>query len=328
MSRSRKAVIVLLAIVAVGMATWRWWGHSVAVQPVKLRGAVLVRSDDVDKQIPIAGVRVSVSGGLASRKTWSSANGFFDLTLDDKVKAGQPVILQFRDPQYQPLDLTVFAGDRLALARMVPIVESSPVPASSARTVVSDVKIRYLTQTTTLMNVGSVVKTFRVVNTANVPCNRRYPCSPDEKWKATIGSATLEAPGGNIFANGRVSCIAGPCPFTKIRYDGFSRGGPMLRVEVMDWSSTTTFLFEAEVFQSMIGDSVRYSYPVIFGQTLHFTVPADAEGLCIEADLNRQSIVFPLGPEPLLSWASCTESASADHAELFQCELKPDYGFK
>ena len=106
------------------------------------------------------------------------------------------------------------------------------------------------------------------------------------------------------------------------------RGGPTLRVEVLDWSSTTTFLFEAEVFHSMIGDSVRYSYPVIFGQTLHFTVPADAEGLCMEADLNRQSIVFPLGPEPLLSWASCTESASADHAELYQCELKPDYGFK
>ena len=49
-------------------------------------------------------------------------------------------------------------------------------------------------------------------------------------------------------------------------------------MEVLDWSDTTTFLFEAEVFRSMTSDSVRLSYPVIFGQALHFAVPANAEG--------------------------------------------------
>jgi hypothetical protein len=78
----------------------------------------------------------------------------------------------------------------------------------------------------------------------------------------------------------------------------------------------------------MISDSELVSYPLIFGQTLHFTVPADAEGVCIEADLNRDHIVFPLGPEPRLSWASCTAFVNPDHTKLYRCELKPGYGLK
>ena len=142
-----------------------------------------------------------------------------------------------------------------------------------------------------------------------------------------MGSANLEAPKGSFFSNARVSCIAGPCPFTKIRHDGFSRGGPSVRVEVLDWSGTTTFLFEAEVFRLMMSNSVRSSYPVIFGRAFHFTVPANAEGLCIEADVSRQPVIFPLGPALRLSWASCTESVNPDHSEVYNCELKPGYGF-
>ena len=170
----------------------------------------------------------------------------------------------------------------------------------------SNVKIRYTVKTSTVLNVGSTLKTFHVVNSGNVPCNGRYPCSPDGKWQAAVGFSSLEAPGGDFFSNARVSCIAGPCSFTKIRNDGFSRGGPSVRVEVLDWSNTTTFLFEAEVFRSMTSNSVRLSYPVIFDQALHFTVPANAEGICVEADINRQPIIFPLGPQLKLSWATCS----------------------
>lgn len=328
MSRSRKAVIVLLPVVAAGIAVALLVKSSVAVRPVIVRGAVLVRSDDVDKQIPIPDVRVSVQGGLARRDAWSGPTGFFELTLGKQVKAGQLIILQFRHPQYMPLDVTVLAGERLNLAWMVPIAEFNPPEPDLQRTVVSNVKIRYTTKTTTLVNVGSVAKTFRVVNTGDVPCNGRYPCSPDEKWKATVGSATLTAPDGDFYSNARVSCIAGPCPFTRIRHDAFSGGGHTIRVEVLNWSSTTTFLFEAELYLSMTGDRVTVSYPVIFGQTLHFTVPADAEGVCIEADINRELIVFPLGPELRLSWAACAESSNPGHTNLYQCELNPAYGFQ
>jgi hypothetical protein len=328
MSRTRKAVVVVLMIAMAGSvaALLRIYFHR--PQPITLKGTVLVSSADVDKRVPIPGVSVTVAGDLLIREGWSSSTGFFEVTLRKPVEAAQLVTLQFRHPQYQPVDLPVSADDRLYVVRMVPIEQPSRPDASASHVVVSDIKVRYTIKTTTSLNVGSVVKTFRVVNAANVPCNDRWPCSPDGKWKAAVGSASLEASGGNVFSKARVSCIAGPCPFTSIRSDGFSGGGPTISVTVLNWSDTTTFLFEAEVFHTMISDNVRFSYPVIFGQTVHFTVPADAEGVCIEADLNRDHIVFPLGPEPRLSWASCTARVNPDHTKLYGCELKPGYGLR
>ena len=66
---------------------------------------------------------------------------------------------------------------------------------------------------------------LRVVNAANVPCNGRWPCSPEGKWKGRLARATVEAPGGSVLSKARVSCIARPCPFTSIRSDRFSGGG-------------------------------------------------------------------------------------------------------
>jgi hypothetical protein len=327
MGRAGKVVIVLSAVVAAGAAVQLLLNHFLAPQPVTLEGAVLVRSIDVDKQVPIPDVRVTVGDDPAERSARSDPTGFFKLTLSRQFKIGQPIILQFRHPEYMPLNRSVLAGDRLCVARMVPLAESSPALSNSPQVLVSNITIRYSAKTTTLLNAGSVVKTFRVVNSGNVPCNGHYPCSPDGKWKATIGSANLDAPGGDVFSNARVSCIAGPCPFTRISSDGFSRGGSSLHVAILSWSDTTTFLFEAEVFRLMVSGSVRVSYPVIFGRTLHFTLPADAEGVYFEADIDRDSIVFPLGPEPILSWAACTESLT-DHTKVYQCELKPGYRFK
>ena len=327
MSRNRKAITLLLIMVGIGSATGLLLTLFRKAGPETLEGAVIARSDSVDKQAPIPDVRISIAGGLAKRDTYSGPTGFFELTLGNHMKAGQPVTLQFRHPQYMPLDVTTVVSDRLIVVQMVPMDEFGGEQVSIPQAVVSNVKIRYTIKTTTMLNVGSTLKTFHVVNTGNVPCKGRYPCSPDGKWQAAVASATLEAPSGDYFANARVSCIAGPCPFTKIRHDGFSRGGPAVRVEVLDWAGTTTFLFEAEVFRSMISDSVRSSYPVNFGQAFHFTVPANAEGLCIEADINRQPVVFPLGPALRLSWASCTESVNPDHTEVFNCELKPGYHF-
>ena len=46
----------------------------------------------------------------------------------------------------------------------------------------------------------------------------------------------------------------------------------------------------------MVTDYVRRSYPVIFDRALNFTLPAAAEGVCIQAEVNGEAIVFPLGP--------------------------------
>ena len=66
----------------------------------------------------------------------------------------------------------------------------------------------------------------------------------------------------------------------------------------------------------------------MFGDAMEFTLPANAEGPCIEAELNGTDIVFPLGPAMRLSWAECVVDVSPDHTKLFQCELKPGYAFR
>jgi hypothetical protein len=99
-------------------------------------------------------------------------------------------------------------------------------------------------------------------------------------------------------------------------------------VTARDWSDTTTFLLEAEVFRSMVSQIVHESYPVIFGDGLNFTLPAAAEGVSIEAELDGQTIIFPLGPALLLSWANCNARVNPDQTRVYRCDLKPGYHFQ
>ena len=161
----------------------------------------------------------------------------------------------------------------------------------------ANIRVRYSVKATTTINIGSTAKTLEVVNTGNVPCDGRTPCSPDGKWKAAIGSISLNAGDGQEFQNVRVSCIAGPCPFTKIESEGFARGGPKIDVSVRAWSDTVTFLVEAEVVHTMLSEAIRRAYPSIFGRDMTFTLPPTGQGPSIEAEVNGLEIVFPLGPD-------------------------------
>src|SRR5690606_25355390 len=136
----------------------------------------------------------------------------------------------------------------------------------------------YGVKNTTIVNIGSAVKLFEVVNEGNLPCDDDPPCSPDGKWKATVGSVNLDAGDGNRFGRVRVSCIAGPCPFSKIQDDELRHDDRILEVRVLNWSDTVTYLVEAEVTDVMVNDTVRHSYPVIFGDSMNFTLPAGAQG--------------------------------------------------
>jgi hypothetical protein len=95
----------------------------------------------------------------------------------------------------------------------------------------------------------------------------------------------------------------------------------------LDWSDTATFLLEAEVYRPVKTDVIRESYPVIFGQVLTFTLPAAAEGVSIQAELDKMMIVFPLGPSLFLSWADCQLQVNKDQTRVYRCELKPGYRF-
>lgn len=295
--------------------------------PVTITGAVTIQDADSRKQLPIADVEITAANGLADIAIKSDSSGFFSLTLRKRIRRGQAVTLRFRHPKYQPLDLEYIADDKICLAHLVSLPQNVPDVPNRPVVAVSNVRIRYSIKAMRTMNVGSAVKTFQVENVGNIPCQGQAPCSPDGKWKAAIGSASLDAGLGNEFQNARVSCIAGPCPFTKIESEQFSKTTQTIEASARDWSNTATFLVEAEVIHVMQSPIDHQSYPVIFGPALNFTLPAEAEGVSLEADMAGETIVFPLGPDLFLSWANCNARINPDQTNVYRCELKPGYRF-
>jgi hypothetical protein len=295
---------------------------------IMLRGAVIKQNVDTRNQSPIADVEVSADDGLAVLDSKSDFSGAFRISLRPGSHRGQPITLTFRHPDYQPLTVKEVVSDNLYVIRMAPLYGEAEAGLKEATVAVGNVFIRYSTETTTTEHVGSAVKVFQVLNTGNVPCHRHSPCSPDGKWKAQVGGASLDAGEGNQFRNARVTCIAGPCPFTRVDTDGFSVGGHDIKVLIRDWSDTATFVLQADVTRTQVGDVVRESSPVIFGRAMNFTLPAKAEGASIEAEMNGTRIVFPLGPTPVLSWADCNVRVEKNQVKDYRCELKTGYQYR
>jgi hypothetical protein len=293
-----------------------------------LAGAVLTADADPRKQLPVPNVEITAeAGGTAARAT-SDSSGFFRAKWRSGIWRGEQVTLRFRHPDYQPLDITQPLTDQLYIARLTSSASVKDPEPHRQDVSVADIRVRYAVKASTTINIGSTAKTFEVVNTGNIPCDRRSSCSPDGKWKAAIGSISLDAGEGQEFQNVRVSCIAGPCPFTKIESDGFSRGGRRIRVSVRDWSDTVTFLAEAEVVRTMLSDTIRQAHPSIFGRDMTFTLPVTGQGPSVEAEVDGLQIVFPLGPDLSLSWASCNVQVASNRTKLYSCELKPGYRFR
>ncbi|HYA64783.1 MAG TPA: carboxypeptidase-like regulatory domain-containing protein [Candidatus Sulfotelmatobacter sp.] len=291
-------------------------------------GAVLQQNDDTRKQSPIADVEVTAVDGQAVATTKTNTSGFFKLELRPGIRLHETFTLQFRHANYRPFDLKTELGNKLYVVHMVPVRAEDATSSKRPDVVVANVLVRYSIETHAEVNIGSGVKTFQVPNTGDIPCDRHGPCSPDGRWKAAIATASLDAGQGNSYRNARIFCIAGPCPFTKIESDDFSHGGRNISVAVRNWSDTTTFLFEAEVFRQQVSDIVRESYPVIFGRTLNFSLPAAAEGPSLEAELDRTPITFPLPPDPKMSWAACTVIVGSHYSKSYRCELKPGFKFQ
>jgi hypothetical protein len=292
-------------------------------KPFILRGAVVQANDDPSRQAPIADVQVSASDGAAPNVSRTDFSGFFSMVLRPGVKAGRPIILNLTHPGYAPLELKETVGDELYVARMKSTQQGAALPTNHPEVVVGNILIRYSTENTSAVNIGSGVKIFDIANKGNVPCDHARVCSPDGKWKAAVGTASLDAGAGNEFRNARLSCVAGPCPFTRIDSDGFSGQDRTISVAVRNWSDSTTFVLQAEVFRLQNDDLVREYYPAIIGRTINFTLPSGATGLSVEAEVDGTSIEFPLGPDPVLSWADCNVSVQRDRTKVYRCELKP-----
>jgi hypothetical protein len=327
MTAGRKAFAWIVPIVVtcaalIAVHATKIWRHRRAIF---LQGAVIQQDVDPRRQVPVPDVEITAATDLDSSEGHSDSSGFFSLPLPSGATHGQHVRLVFMRAGFHPLSLDEIVDDKLIVARMTAIPHIvNPVK----EVVVANVRVRYSVNTTSVENVGSAVKTFQVANVGNVPCKGQTPCSPDGKWKAAIGSVSLDAGQNNEFWNVRVSCIAGPCPFTKVDSTRYSQNSRELTIKVLDWSDTATFLLQSEVVRPLVSDVVRGTYPVIFGEDLNFTVPSGAEGVTMEAELDGQSIVFPLGPDTILSWADCRASVNPDQTKVYRCVLDSGYRFQ
>jgi len=294
---------------------------------VTLTGVVLRQDPDPRKQLPIPNVKITATEGARNAEGESDASGSFHLRLPHEGWRESPATLTFRRSGYQPLEINPSLNGEIYVIRLTPI-EAPVVPAARPAILVKDVRVRYAERATTPVEVGSAAQTFTVANTGDVPCEGKAPCSPDGKWKASRGVFTVDAGDQQQFENARVSCIAGPCPFTRIESGATLHPGRKITVSILNWSDTATFLVEAEVTRSMPSDAIRQAYPAIYGRAMSFTLPATAEGPSVEADLGGVDLVFPLGPDILLSWADCSLQVGADQTKLYSCELKPGYEFR
>src|ERR1700733_1366551 len=103
-------IIAVAAAVALGLFLRTNRLRSIHVrQSMPIEGAVIQRDADTKKQVPIADVVITASDGVTSATTRSEASGYFKLVLQKGVLSGTPVVVNFRHPSYQPLDLNVQA---------------------------------------------------------------------------------------------------------------------------------------------------------------------------------------------------------------------------
>lgn len=323
--------IALITITVLVVRARRWDATLMTLQ-----GAVVRRDADPQKELPIADALIVATRGATTITAHSDPSGYFKIKFPEVIWPGQTVFLSFRHDGYRPLDMNLKMEFRSMMRRLYiavmepePATTQTPAAAKTTMQVISNIRVRYTENFQADEDIGSAVRTFQVVNRGNIPCHREVPCSPDGSWKAAKGSISLDAGVGNVFRNVRVSCIAGPCPFTRIDTSSFEQPGRKLDVSALDWSDTATFLLEAEVVHTTIGSSVRHSYPVIFDRTLNFTVPPTQEGVSLEAEINGAPMVFPLGPDLYLSWATCTArtGSNENRSTAYRCELKPGYRF-
>ena len=300
---------------------------------VTLTGAVLRQDDDPRNQTPLANVEITAVDGSLTVRGKSDSSGFFELKIRQGVPIRRRISLKFEYAGYKPVELAVpRTTNRLYVVRMQPLGRSSKGKTSSERAIekiirIKDVRIRYLSKDQSKVSAGSLAKQFEITNIGNIPCDKRQPCSPDGKWKAAANLISLDAPEGNEFQNVSVSCVAGPCPFTKVESDHLSPRSGQIRIKVLNWSDTTDFVVEADISRNVLTDKVHHSYPFIVGQTMNFGLPQGSEGLSIEVNLDGQEIVFPIGPELILTWATCGVETPAAGNRLYRCQLKPGYAF-
>ncbi len=333
--RRRWRVVVIAGIVVLVSALLMLIRRDSGLGALIVQGVLLRQDEDVRRQQPVAQAQVTLQSGRTSVTAETDSQGYFHIPLRKVILPGAKLYFHFSHDHYQSFTEQVSVGLRSARnplyvfhMRELPTQPSDGNPGTHI-TKITNIRIRYVENATSESNIGSITQIFEARNAGSLPCNGHEPCSPDGRWKTAVGQASLDAGVGNTFRQVRVSCIAGPCPFTRIDDSGYKNGGQKISVSALDWSETATFLIEAEVYRTSLNSSVHHLFPVFFGQTLNFTLPANEEGVSIEAELDGTLMVFPLGPDINTSWTSCTlrQSQTTDRTRVYHCELKSGFAF-
>lgn len=329
--KRRRTLTILITLAVLGLAaalTLVLVQRSRPRQPLHVVGVVLRDDADPAKQTPIPGATIEAVSGNATVAAASDDAGFFRIDFEPSWERDRKMALTFSRDGYQSFESGGWRNGQICVARMTPLERVIPVVTKGPRIAISNLRVRYTIKNTTTTNIGSIANPFEVGNQGSVPCDGAPTCSPDGKWRATLNSQVFDAGAGNEYRNARLSCIAGPCPFSKVTSENLQQPGQIIRVSVLNWSDTVTYFVEAEVAHTAIGNIVRYLYPFKTGPSMNFTLPAGSEGPSIEADLGGMEIVFPLGPALKLSWAACSATPAPDHTTQFRCQLKDGYEFQ
>ena len=162
--KSRLAILIVALAVLAGVAILVWL--SARGRPITLHGVVLKQDADPRKEAPIAGAAISAANadGSIVASGESDSSGGFQLVLSRGFKMGQPLALSFRHSDYQPLKLNETIADKIYIVRMEPTIASGSAQSNPNATRISNLLLRYTVKSTTDANIGSLVRTFEVVN--------------------------------------------------------------------------------------------------------------------------------------------------------------------
>src|SRR6266700_5501855 len=145
MSIARKASLWIALALAVTLASVGIYFRRQHLKPLTIRGAVIVQDADTRKQLPIAGVEVSVKDSI-TQVVKSDSAGFFSLQLRQGLRRGRPITLIFRHPDYHPLDLAEYTGDKLYIVHLVPLSKHTDNVTNRPSITVGNVRVRYSTK--------------------------------------------------------------------------------------------------------------------------------------------------------------------------------------
>src|SRR5690242_6090438 len=111
-------------------------------RPVVLEGSVIRHDSQTERRQPLSGVQITAREGSVATSGESDPSGLFRLVLPLSGPTSRPVLLEFRSPGYEPLDLPVVGGGLLYVARLIPTPSELETQPNVPEVKVSNISVR------------------------------------------------------------------------------------------------------------------------------------------------------------------------------------------